>query len=248
MSKQGLISNNWSNTVHVEWYLLDTCILNNSLIHCNMVSQWETFVRQNGVIIPTLLKPSPSVYDSELCSRLALTALRSRWAHLSLSHVALSLSFWPLAPLPLYPASWPLAPLAGSPSCHINFHHMHLRASHGSMILILNGMALNGIIIQILTIPEQAPLIQHDIDNIDINNRKKEEGKKEKWRAECSGKVCNLNGVFVYLLSVTSLRAISDQESQDGLYSKWQMFLAYVFHILPFSIVSVFIFTSFLYW
>lgn len=45
-----------------------------------------------------------------------------------------------------------------------------------------------------------------------------------------------------------ALRAIGDQESQDGLYSKWQMFLAYVFHILPFSILSVCIFTSFLYW
>ncbi|XP_068597293.1 ATP-binding cassette sub-family G member 5 [Brachionichthys hirsutus] len=44
------------------------------------------------------------------------------------------------------------------------------------------------------------------------------------------------------------LRAIGDQESQDGLYSKWQMFLAYIFHILPFSIISVFIFSSFLYW
>lgn len=47
---------------------------------------------------------------------------------------------------------------------------------------------------------------------------------------------------------VPALRAISDQESQDGLYSKWQMFLAYIFHILPFSILSVAIFTSFLYW
>uniref|UniRef100_A0A8C9QZL1 ATP-binding cassette, sub-family G (WHITE), member 5 n=1 Tax=Scleropages formosus TaxID=113540 RepID=A0A8C9QZL1_SCLFO len=44
------------------------------------------------------------------------------------------------------------------------------------------------------------------------------------------------------------LRAISDQESKDGLYHKWQMFLAYIFHILPFSIISVFIFSSFLYW
>ncbi|KAL4641191.1 ATP-binding cassette sub-family G member 5 [Arapaima gigas] len=44
------------------------------------------------------------------------------------------------------------------------------------------------------------------------------------------------------------LRAISDQESSDGLYHKWQMFLAYIFHILPFSIISVFIFSSFLYW
>ncbi|KAG7283192.1 hypothetical protein CRUP_000554 [Coryphaenoides rupestris] len=53
-----------------------------------------------------------------------------------------------------------------------------------------------------------------------------------------------LNAVALF----TAMRAIGDQESQDGLYSKWQMFLAYVFHILPFSILSVFIFTSFLYW
>ena len=51
-----------------------------------------------------------------------------------------------------------------------------------------------------------------------------------------------------FLSTVPALRAIGDQESQDGLYSKWQMFLAYIFHILPFSILSVFIFTSFLYW
>ncbi|XP_073337440.1 ATP-binding cassette sub-family G member 5 [Pagrus major] len=53
-----------------------------------------------------------------------------------------------------------------------------------------------------------------------------------------------LNAVALF----PALRAISDQESQDGLYSKWQMFLAYIFHILPFSILSIFIFTSFLYW
>ncbi|KAM6916099.1 ATP-binding cassette sub-family G member 5 [Xenentodon cancila] len=53
-----------------------------------------------------------------------------------------------------------------------------------------------------------------------------------------------LNAVALF----PALRAISDQESQDGLYSKWQMFLAYIFHILPFSILSVFIFSSFLYW
>lgn len=44
------------------------------------------------------------------------------------------------------------------------------------------------------------------------------------------------------------MRAIGDQESQDGLYGKWQMFLAYVFHILPFSAISVLLFASFLYW
>ncbi|XP_056148263.1 ATP-binding cassette sub-family G member 5 [Lampris incognitus] len=53
-----------------------------------------------------------------------------------------------------------------------------------------------------------------------------------------------LNAVALF----PALRAIGDQESQDGLYSKWQMFLAYIFHILPFSIISVFIFSSFLYW
>ncbi|XP_062320209.1 ATP-binding cassette sub-family G member 5 [Osmerus eperlanus] len=53
-----------------------------------------------------------------------------------------------------------------------------------------------------------------------------------------------LNAVALF----PALRAISDQESKDGLYSKWQMFLAYIIHILPFSIVSVFIFSSFLYW
>ncbi|KAM3606139.1 uncharacterized protein V6R79_011396 [Siganus canaliculatus] len=53
-----------------------------------------------------------------------------------------------------------------------------------------------------------------------------------------------LNAVALF----PALRAISDQESQDGLYSKWQMFLAYVFHILPFSVISVCIFSSFLYW
>ncbi|XP_051936578.1 ATP-binding cassette sub-family G member 5 isoform X2 [Hippocampus zosterae] len=53
-----------------------------------------------------------------------------------------------------------------------------------------------------------------------------------------------LNAVALF----PALRAIGDQESQDGLYSKWQMFLAYVFHILPFSAVSVLLFASFLYW
>ncbi|XP_067241293.1 ATP-binding cassette sub-family G member 5 isoform X2 [Chanodichthys erythropterus] len=53
-----------------------------------------------------------------------------------------------------------------------------------------------------------------------------------------------LNAVALF----PALRAIADQESKDGLYQKWQMFLAYIMHILPFSIISVFIFTSFLYW
>ncbi|XP_072533838.1 ATP-binding cassette sub-family G member 5 [Salminus brasiliensis] len=53
-----------------------------------------------------------------------------------------------------------------------------------------------------------------------------------------------LNAVALF----PALRAIADVESKDGLYQKWQMFLAYIIHILPFSIISVFIFTSFLYW
>nr|XP_048272290.1 ATP-binding cassette sub-family G member 5 [Myodes glareolus] len=44
------------------------------------------------------------------------------------------------------------------------------------------------------------------------------------------------------------LRAVSDQESQDGLYQKWQMLLAYVLHALPFSIVATLIFSSVCYW
>ncbi|NXI70033.1 ABCG5 protein, partial [Anseranas semipalmata] len=44
------------------------------------------------------------------------------------------------------------------------------------------------------------------------------------------------------------LRAISDQESKDGLYQKWQMLLAYILHFLPFSVISVAIFSTFIYW
>ncbi|NXI85917.1 ABCG5 protein, partial [Rhipidura dahli] len=44
------------------------------------------------------------------------------------------------------------------------------------------------------------------------------------------------------------LRAISDQESKDGLYKKWQMLVAYIVHFLPFSIISVAIFSTFIYW
>uniref|UniRef100_A0A8C9DHS9 ATP binding cassette subfamily G member 5 n=1 Tax=Prolemur simus TaxID=1328070 RepID=A0A8C9DHS9_PROSS len=44
------------------------------------------------------------------------------------------------------------------------------------------------------------------------------------------------------------LRAVSDQESQDGLYQKWQMLLAYVLHVFPFSVVSTMLFSSVSYW
>ncbi|XP_060780653.1 ATP-binding cassette sub-family G member 5 [Neoarius graeffei] len=53
-----------------------------------------------------------------------------------------------------------------------------------------------------------------------------------------------LNAVALF----PAMRAVADQESKDGLYQKWQMFLAFIIHIFPFSIISVFIFTSFLYW
>ncbi|NXC19780.1 ABCG5 protein, partial [Corythaeola cristata] len=53
-----------------------------------------------------------------------------------------------------------------------------------------------------------------------------------------------LNAVALY----PPLRAISDQESKDGLYKKWQMVLAYIVHFLPFSVISVAIFSTFIYW
>ncbi|XP_029449190.1 ATP-binding cassette sub-family G member 5 [Rhinatrema bivittatum] len=53
-----------------------------------------------------------------------------------------------------------------------------------------------------------------------------------------------LNAVVLF----PALRAISDQESKDGLYQRWQMLLAYILHILPFSILSVAIFSIFIYW
>ncbi|CAO2604406.1 ATP-binding cassette sub-family G member 5, partial [Lemmus lemmus] len=53
-----------------------------------------------------------------------------------------------------------------------------------------------------------------------------------------------LNAVTLFPM----LRAVSDRESQDGLYQKWQMLLAYVLHALPFSIVATLIFSSVCYW
>uniref|UniRef100_A0A7M4FC28 ATP binding cassette subfamily G member 5 n=1 Tax=Crocodylus porosus TaxID=8502 RepID=A0A7M4FC28_CROPO len=53
-----------------------------------------------------------------------------------------------------------------------------------------------------------------------------------------------LNAVALF----PALRAISDQESKDGLYQKWQMLLAYILHFLPFSIISVAMFSTFMYW
>ncbi|XP_007895035.1 ATP-binding cassette sub-family G member 5 [Callorhinchus milii] len=53
-----------------------------------------------------------------------------------------------------------------------------------------------------------------------------------------------LNAVALY----PSLRAIADQESTDGLYQKWLMLVAYIAHILPFSIFSVAIYSFFVYW
>ncbi|XP_060686872.1 ATP-binding cassette sub-family G member 5 [Hemiscyllium ocellatum] len=53
-----------------------------------------------------------------------------------------------------------------------------------------------------------------------------------------------LNAVALY----PSLRAVGDQESSDGLYPKWLMFLAYIIHIIPFSVVSVAFYSFFVYW
>ncbi|KAG8584245.1 hypothetical protein GDO81_008751 [Engystomops pustulosus] len=53
-----------------------------------------------------------------------------------------------------------------------------------------------------------------------------------------------LNAVALF----PALRAIGDQESKDGLYQKWQMLLAYILHILPFSILSVVLFGASIYW
>nr|XP_033793563.1 ATP-binding cassette sub-family G member 5 [Geotrypetes seraphini] len=53
-----------------------------------------------------------------------------------------------------------------------------------------------------------------------------------------------LNAVVLF----PALRAISDQESKDGLYQRWQMLLAYILHILPFSILGMAIFSTFIYW
>nr|XP_032630912.1 LOW QUALITY PROTEIN: ATP-binding cassette sub-family G member 5 [Chelonoidis abingdonii] len=44
------------------------------------------------------------------------------------------------------------------------------------------------------------------------------------------------------------LHAVSDHESKDGLHQKWQILLAYILHFLPFSIISVAIFSTFIYW
>ncbi|XP_059841698.1 ATP-binding cassette sub-family G member 5 isoform X3 [Hypanus sabinus] len=53
-----------------------------------------------------------------------------------------------------------------------------------------------------------------------------------------------LNAVALY----PSLRSISDQESSDGIYQRWLMLMAYIIHILPFSIISVAIYSTFVYW
>lgn len=68
-----------------------------------------------------------------------------------------------------------------------------------------------------------------------------------------ANKSCFFCLIVIYLISyifnsVPPLRAISDQESKDGLYKKWQMLVAYIVHFLPFSVISVAIFSTFMYW
>ncbi|XP_015265643.1 PREDICTED: ATP-binding cassette sub-family G member 5 [Gekko japonicus] len=53
-----------------------------------------------------------------------------------------------------------------------------------------------------------------------------------------------LNGLALF----PALRAVGDQESKDGLYQKWQLLLAYILHFLPFSVISIALFSIFIYW
>ncbi|XP_055986566.1 ATP-binding cassette sub-family G member 5 [Sorex fumeus] len=53
-----------------------------------------------------------------------------------------------------------------------------------------------------------------------------------------------LNAVTLFPM----LRAVGDQESQDGLYAQWQLLLAYVLHALPFSLAATLLFSSVCYW
>ncbi|XP_054839494.1 ATP-binding cassette sub-family G member 5 [Eublepharis macularius] len=55
-------------------------------------------------------------------------------------------------------------------------------------------------------------------------------------------------GILNALALFPALRAVGDQESKDGLYQKWHMLLAYVLHFLPFSVISVALFSIFIYW
>ncbi|XP_061482109.1 ATP-binding cassette sub-family G member 5 [Rhineura floridana] len=55
-------------------------------------------------------------------------------------------------------------------------------------------------------------------------------------------------GILNALALFPALRAVGDQESRDGLYEKWQMLLAYILHFLPFSIISIALFSTFIYW
>ncbi|XP_048360784.1 ATP-binding cassette sub-family G member 5 [Sphaerodactylus townsendi] len=55
-------------------------------------------------------------------------------------------------------------------------------------------------------------------------------------------------GILNALAQFPALRVVADQESKDGLYSKWQMLLAYILHFLPFSIISIALFSIFIYW
>ncbi|XP_028580640.2 ATP-binding cassette sub-family G member 5 [Podarcis muralis] len=56
------------------------------------------------------------------------------------------------------------------------------------------------------------------------------------------------SGILNALSLFPALRAVGDQESQDGLYQKWQMLLAYILHFLPFSIISMALFSTVIYW
>uniref|UniRef100_A0A6J0U6A8 ATP-binding cassette sub-family G member 5 n=1 Tax=Pogona vitticeps TaxID=103695 RepID=A0A6J0U6A8_9SAUR len=55
-------------------------------------------------------------------------------------------------------------------------------------------------------------------------------------------------GILNALALFPALRAVGDQESKNGLYEKWQMLFAYIVHFLPFSIISIALFSTFIYW
>ncbi|XP_053140184.1 ATP-binding cassette sub-family G member 5 isoform X2 [Hemicordylus capensis] len=55
-------------------------------------------------------------------------------------------------------------------------------------------------------------------------------------------------GLLNALALFPALRAVGDQESKDGLYQKWQMLLAYILHFLLFSVISIALFSVFIYW
>ncbi|KAJ7341147.1 hypothetical protein JRQ81_004933, partial [Phrynocephalus forsythii] len=55
-------------------------------------------------------------------------------------------------------------------------------------------------------------------------------------------------GILNALALFPALRAVGDQESKNGLYEKWQILFAYIVHFLPFSVLNIALFSTFMYW